>query len=668
MVSEPRGLPGVMAARFQSFAKRMPAYYASFVAMMLAVVYVFYPLAPASLSCVLPLGAAALGVWRGLWWLKRRDATVTDEEARRHLLRATRTLTVVAVVITLLDIRLFFYADIHARYFLLVQLLASVMCGFYCLMHLRTAALVICAAVMVPFDILALLMRQPSMTVAACTATITVGVMILAMVGYQRDFISLVEARAETLKLSEENLHLANLDVVTGLPNRRRFFEVLELLAHDREDQARTPAVGVMDLDGFKPVNDTYGHLVGDKVLAEIAERLRGKADRLEHLCRLGGDEFAFVVYAENEAELGRLGAALIETVRQPMQMQGRVISVGCSVGFALWPETPGSNGAALFEHADYALYHAKREGRARTVLFSEEHETLIREQGRIEQTLRSADLEAEFYPMFQPIVDLGTGTAVAFECLARWKSPVLGHVSPGVFIPIAEHTGLISELTLVLLRKGLEAASQWPEEVHIAFNVSPHDIASRAKTVQLIGAIEQSGVTPHRVAIELTETALLHNFAEVSSHLALLRAIGVSISLDDFGTGHSSLSYVHALPLDKVKVDRSFVRDVETNPTSRNIVRSVITLCRDLGFGCVVEGVETEAQLEILRMMGGDLIQGYFFSKPMPQRGVATYLLQTDGAQSEWRATPLRSEAGWAANRSLHSQRVHTKSLLQTT
>ncbi len=627
VLDDDTSLPGVTAAQFRSFARKMPAYYASFITMMLAVMYVFAHLAPWWLSCAIPLLASVLGTWRAVWWISHQHAQVDDETASLHLRRATRALVVTALVVISMDIKLFSYGDVHTRYFLLLQLVASAMCGFYCLMHLRTVALAVFGSVIIPTGYLSLSMRVPSTTVVTFTITITAAVMVFAMLSYQRDFLSLVKARTETLKLSEENLRLAHLDALTGLPNRRQFFEILKDLPVRLGAPSSVPAVGIIDLDGFKPVNDTYGHLIGDEVLADVSHRLQELPVQVQHLCRLGGDEFAFLIYVTEGQDLVSLGRLIIDLVSQPITLESRTISVGCSVGFAVAPEGNAWDGPSLFEQADYAVYHAKRTGRSRVVLFSEEHETLIREQGLIEQTLRGANFDTEIYPLFQPILDFKTGTIHSFECLARWNSPILGPVSPAVFIPIAERTGRIGDLTLAMLKQSLAAALSWPENIQLAFNVSPLEIANLETTEEILAAILRSGIRPERVCMELTETALLNNFAETSKHMSMIRATGVSISLDDFGTGHSSLSYVHALPLDKIKVDRCFIQNLESNLASRKIVRSILTLCRDLELTCIIEGVETQAQLEILDQLGAILIQGFYFSKPLPKLQVHPYI-----------------------------------------
>ncbi len=626
MHHEMKTLPGVATAQFRSFAAKIPPFYASLVVTMLSIMIVFGQRAPAWLALGMPSIFIVLLVWRGCWWIVHRHDDVTDAEARRHLARATTVLIVSAVFAMGVDVMLFKYADVHAKYFILMQIVASTMAGFFCLMHLRAAAALVAFAMMLPFLGFMLSMGDIGATASAVDIAITVALMSYVMFGYQRDFSSLIRSEAETAALSKENVWLANLDMLTGLPNRRQFFEELQSSIAKAAATKRTVAVGVVDLDGFKPVNDTHGHRVGDHVLAEIARRIERMTSHAALLARVGGDEFAFIVVDADEASLQASADAIIQAVSRPIAVGSLVTSVGCSIGFAMYPRA-AATADVLYERADYALYHAKRSGRSRSVMFSLEHEQLLKEQGAVEQALRGANLADEFYPVFQPIVDASTNRTLALESLARWQSPVLGAVPPGTFIPVAEQAGIIADLTPILLQKSLAAAELWPEDVDLSFNVSPYDIASEARTRRLIEIIQASRVSPQRIAIELTETALMHSFAQTNANMALLQKVGVRISLDDFGTGYSSLSYVHALPINKLKIDKSFISDIGANPRSRNIVRSLITLCHDLGVTCIIEGVETTDQLQIVRELGGAAIQGYYFSKPMPAASVDAYL-----------------------------------------
>ncbi|MGD0720887.1 MAG: EAL domain-containing protein, partial [Roseiarcus sp.] len=376
-----------------------------------------------------------------------------------------------------------------------------------------------------------------------------------------------VETHLETRRLGLENARLANTDGLTALPNRRRFLTALDQTLRPATRHGRRFTVGLIDLDGFKSVNDLHGHAVGDKVLVETARRLRELCDSDTLVARLGGDEFGIIVEADlSEAEIRALGARLCEVLAAPVALPGIVVEVSGSIGFAVFPQA-GPSAELLFERADYALAHAKEHRRGRTAIFSIEHEAEIRRMANMEMCLRHADLETEMALHFQPIVDVVRGRTIAFEALARWTSPTLGRVAPDVFIRLAERSDLINRLTAVLLRRALAQARTWPEAIHVSFNLSTRDLASREAVGGIMAIIEESGVAPGRVDLEVTETALIRDVGQAKTALLALRAMGVGISLDDFGTGYSSLSFVQQFPIDKIKVDRSFVREVETKP-----------------------------------------------------------------------------------------------------
>ncbi|RIY02534.1 EAL domain-containing protein [Aureimonas flava] len=489
------------------------------------------------------------------------------------------------------------------------------------------------------------------LAIAAGTGPDVLGILVLlggglaglAYVAYeiQRDFSRLVLSRiaveaksAEIAALGEQNLRIANTDMLTEIGNRRSCFCDLEATLRRARADGGTVAFGIIDLDGFKSVNDSHGHLAGDRLLRAMAGRLREALADNGEVYRLSGDEFAFVVLGVDDPDgLRRLGDAVIEAVHMPLQVGELRLLVGCSVGFATFPRSAGT-ATELHDRADYALFHAKRTGRLKTVVFSDEHERDVREAALLERTLRAADLEAEFSLVFQPIVDSQEDRTPLLECLARWHSPVLGAVSPGRFIEAAEQSGFISTLTPVLLRKALAAIRHWPDDVGISFNLSGHDICSPERVLALVGILMASGVSPRRVEFEVTETALMMDLDAAIANLHSLKATGACISLDDFGTGYSSLSQIQKLPLDKIKVDGSFVRDLASSEASRKIVRSVNALSRDLSLSCVVEGVETREQLDILQGIGCRLIQGYFYSRPLPEADVPAFLAAQGAAR----------------------------------
>ncbi|MGA2042537.1 MAG: EAL domain-containing protein [Roseiarcus sp.] len=435
----------------------------------------------------------------------------------------------------------------------------------------------------------------------------------------------------ETRRLGLENARLANTDGLTALPNRRHFLAALNQTLRPATRDGRRFIVGLIDLDGFKSVNDLHGHGVGDRVLVETARRLRELCDSDTLVASLGGDEFGVIIDAEmNDADIQALGVRLCAVLATPLALPGILVEISGSIGFAVFPQA-GPTAELLFERADYALAHAKEHQRGRPAIFSIEHEAEIRRLANMETCLRHADLETEMALHFQPIVDVSRGETVAFEALARWTSPTLGRIAPDVFIRVAERSDLINKLTAVLLRRALAEARTWPEPIHVSFNLSTRDLASREAIRSIMAIIGDSGVAPGRIDLEVTETALIRDVEQAKTALLALRAMGVGVSLDDFGTGYSSLSFVQQFPIDKIKIDRSFVREVETKPACRAIVKSVIDLCRNLQLTCIVEGMETNAQVGVLRALGCTTMQGYLFGKPMPAEAIPRFLAAAD-------------------------------------
>jgi diguanylate cyclase (GGDEF)-like protein len=460
--------------------------------------------------------------------------------------------------------------------------------------------------------------------IAVNFAIVAVAIIFMLLVNY-RDFEdrityqqALLAKQAELQILSDINFRNSNLDILTGLPNRRQFFSELQRRIELAESSGACLGVGILDLDGFKPINDVYGHLTGDRLLVEVGQRLRDQLRASVFLARIGGDEFALITQTDaGERDLVGIGERIEELLSVPFEVQGTAARIGGSIGFARFPSAARS-AEALFERADCALYFAKQHERGNTVIFSPDHEAEIRQASAVAQALINADLARELWIAYQPIVDIETSQPVCFEALARWNSPTLGNVPPSTFILAAERTGLITQLTPILLRKALAEARLWPDHIRISFNLSAVDIASPLSILKLVSVVEQSGMRPDRIDFEITETAVMRNFAQATQALNVLRQLGARISLDDFGTGYSSLSCIRELPLDKIKIDRSFTVKIETEPASRMILRTMISLCDNLNLDCVVEGIETLKQKDILRRANCRYVQGYLFAKPM--------------------------------------------------
>ena len=353
---------------------------------------------------------------------------------------------------------------------------------------------------------------------------------------------------------------------------------------------------------------DVYGHAFGDRVLAEIGRRFGERIDETVIVARLGGDEFGLLLTAGADDALA-IGQAFCDIIGQPFQFEDIGITLGCSCGIAIFPEA-GSSAHELFDRSDYALYHVKSHRRGGSALFSQDHETLIRSDRAIEATLQAADLGAEMDVHFQPIIDTSMMTVVSVEALARWTSPTMGPVPPDQFIPVAERMGMIHAITLSLFAKAIVYADRLPAGISLSFNLSANDVTSPDTIRALINQIEASPIHPSRITFELTETALMRDFEVAVAAIRSLRALGVQIALDDFGTGYSSLGYLRQLPIDRIKVDRSFVADLE-EVSGRNIVTAIFGLCKNLALDCIIEGVESDEQLRRVRELAPSYAPG---------------------------------------------------------
>ena len=412
--------------------------------------------------------------------------------------------------------------------------------------------------------------------------------------------------------------HLARYDELTALPNRVNFRDEIERLLASSHDAARLSALLFVDLDQFKQVNDTLGHPCGDQLLCAVADRLRAMLRPEDFVARFGGDEFVVfqqdIKSAEDAAGLAR---RIVDQLSERYKIDNHLVEIGASVGIAV--TSPGVSADTLLKNADMALYRAKADGRGTFCFFREEMAQTVEARRILELDLRRALANEEFELFYQPLVNLQSGRISTCEALLRWNHPVRGTVSPVDIIPVAEDMGLIVDLGRWILRKACMECMKWPEGVSVAVNFSPQQFHQRDVLGEVRYALEVSGLPAHRLEIEITESSLLRNTQLTHDVLSQLRATGVRISLDDFGTGYSSLSYLHNFPLQKVKIDRSFLEGIDTD-RPLTLLRGVARLSADLGMSVVVEGIETNEQLELISADGTVTeAQGYLFSRPVP-------------------------------------------------
>jgi diguanylate cyclase (GGDEF)-like protein/PAS domain S-box-containing protein len=414
--------------------------------------------------------------------------------------------------------------------------------------------------------------------------------------------------------------YMAHHDALTALPNRVLLRLRLEDMIHRAGRDRAQFAVMCIDLDNFKSVNDTLGHPLGDLLLQHVARRLKAVLREGDIVARLGGDEFAVLQGAVESIDAATaLAGRLIAVISEPYELDGHVVAIGASIGIALAP-CDSDDRDRLLKQADMALYRAKADGKGAFRFFEPEMDARVQARRRLEIDLRAAVDGRTLEIHYQPLVDLTTGETCAFEALLRWPHPERGMIPPAEFIPVAEETGLITTIGAFVLRQACTDATAWPGNTKVAVNLSPLQFRTGNLMQTVMSALNGAGLAPHRLELEITETLLLERSDPVLATLHALRALGVRIAMDDFGTGYSSLSYLRSFPFDKIKIDRSFVRDVASNTESQAIVRAIVSLGSSLGITITAEGVESERDADKLRAEGCTEAQGYFFSVPRPQ------------------------------------------------
>jgi diguanylate cyclase (GGDEF)-like protein len=605
----------LLRAKFKNFAQQATLSYVNVIACAAVVCYIMWGQAPGWLSIGAPV-ALICGSFGRIIYLKRLDIdALTFPEIKRQTRQVFFASAGLSIICASGCALLLVYGDIVLNRQIVFVLIVGAQGVIVSFMHLRPSALAVSYILTPSVCLFIFLSGEPNsgiLSILYLSSAVTVGMMIRQHTGI---FSSLVETGLRAQRLSEENEQIANQDSLTRLPNRRMFFAHLEAAA---QAGAEPFAIALLDLDGFKPVNDLYGHAVGDMLLRKASERLSVFANEKTLVARLGGDEFAIIRHG-SACDINEMLNAVRNAIRAPYQIGAIAIHVATSVGYSVFPED-ADNAADLYENADFALYQAKERRDGAPVPYTADLRAAKLSNVLISQRLRGADFDEEFFLQFQPIIDFDTGDPLAFEALARWRPQGLGPVAPDVFIAAAERTGQIVKLTRCLMRKALAEAALWPSSVRLSFNLSIHDLASKETTDALIEIIAQSGVDPQRIDLEITETALAKNFDRARQSILALKATGARIAMDDFGSGYSSLSYIQRLPFDEIKIDRAFAQALmrDADAKAAQILRTMIDLCRNLNLHCVTEGVETIDQARMLREFGCTAMQGYYFSRPM--------------------------------------------------
>jgi diguanylate cyclase (GGDEF)-like protein len=447
---------------------------------------------------------------------------------------------------------------------------------------------------------------------------------------------TLAQQNNALMQIEAEMSYVANHDDLTGLMNRRAYHQQLDEAIEQAGHRCRTMAVMYLDLDRFKIANDTRGHEFGDKLLVQLAARLRRLVRATDAVARTGGDEFAiFRPMVAARAEMNALAQVLLEGVREPFEIEGTQCRIGVSIGMAFYP-AHGTNSGDLLRNADMALYQAKGDGGDVACTFDESMNARQQEVYAIEQGLRQALELRQFELNYQPIVEVGSGKITACESLLRWRHPERGLIPPMDFIELAESLGLIIPIGYWVIEAACMEAASWPVKLRITVNLSPVQFRDENLFDKLTEILQRTQLPPNQLVFEITEGVLLEDSSHVVGIMNRLRALGIRFSLDDFGTGHSGLGYLRHFPLDAIKIDKIFVRDMEHQAEARAIVVALLTVATALGLEVVAEGIETAGQLAALRQLGCRFVQGYFTGRPKTQREIREILQMASQEKQE--------------------------------
>jgi len=617
--------PELNRARYDAIKTQLPLNYFLVSLASLGMCIAYHDLIPAYLLYPVPAVLFAVSLARLPQALPNRAVALNDAQVIKRLKMSVMISPIFALFIFCWNVMLFENGDAALRGLVVFFAGVTVIGGAMTLLAVPQAAKAMLLTTM-PTTIIYLLFKfDPIYAISALNLFFVASVLHIAVLSNaksQSDIVShqkaLLGQSQRMAQLNAETLRLANTDPLTKLPNRRSFFQTLDDTIEDYSEDDSEFVLALLDLDGFKPVNDVFGHAAGDHLLVSTAKRLTHRLGTNVIVGRLGGDEFGLLFLDPlDDLSMMKICEDVCTMLRDPFRLDEGIANIGGTIGLARFPHA-GRNRSVLLDRADYALCYAKQHTKGIPVFFSEDHENTIRDAAALEKGLTEANLADELYVEFQPIVDTRENRVKGFEALARWYNPILGQVPPSDFIISAEQSGSIRSLTNILMDRALEGMKNWPDDVYMAFNLSAVLLSSPSSMEHLVKKVHKAGISPKRIVFEITESMIMQDFDRVIESLHYIRSQGFALALDDFGTGYSSLSYVQKMPINRLKIDRAFIKDMARNKADLNIVRTIAALCKNLDLDCVVEGVETERQLQLVDKLDLHFIQGYYFSKPL--------------------------------------------------
>jgi len=633
----------VMMEQLRAISQNIPALYLLLTVAIAALGSTLLGSAPDWLTIWLPAAFFGFATIRLLAWRKMHQVLIDPDKARHQLKRIEFGTMLLFLGMALWIWALLPYANpqerLHFSFFAAFTGASSTICGIS-----RPRLVGVCLAMtLAVFCFLFFSMSERFFYLATAQIGITYFVFFMASLSYKSRLAQSVALlnrldveNRRSSELADTNRSMALTDMLTGLPNRRSFFQDVDSSYGPKADKI-LPVIGLIDLDGFKPINDVFGHTAGDAVLVETARRLKQVLGDGASVSRLGGDEFAYILPASMSQEaVEEIGQQIVSAMNEPFSLPSKEVSrVSASIGYSS-RSFPVQSARDLLEQADFALFRAKEQKVGRAMEFSASHAQTQMRGAVVHQALKKADLDVELRLVFQPIVNSTDGEMTRCEALARWDSPELGSVSPIEFVAIAEKAGMTQQLTQVVVRKALEQLHAWPDLKSMSVNLSAQDIICRETSDALVAMfLTMPESVRHRLVLEVTESSLLTDLEEARYNLMKFRFLGLKIAIDDFGTGYSSLRYLQELEFDIVKIDRSFGAALDSKARGLGLVATIQHLCRSLSIECIIEGIETQQQLEIARSAGCRYVQGFLYSPPIEAADLAPYLTGEKGFMS---------------------------------
>lgn len=621
-------------ARFEMLVHHLPLLYIGIIASTIAIASTFIGTAPHLLTLGVPVILFVVAIRRFFYWRAVDPTMVDDREIARKIREVTTVAMALCTAYTIWMLILSTYGDPTQLVFLSLFVFIWTVSAAYSMAAIPFLCLFLVLTVSALITGRFIYEGSMNFIIASVQLAFSCGI-IFMIVRQSYNHLAVVvstqeELEEKRLQAETSGRHIAEIafqDFLTGLANRRKFEAELTRLIADREYTDRPFGLGILDLDGFKPINDLYGHRAGDIVLQQASQRLSRTLGDAGMLARLGGDEFGIILTEDATPETAEaLGNALCDSLRASYDIGPNQAHLTGSCGFAIFPAN-GRNPDILMSRADNALYDSKRRARGNTTIFSPRLENAIQRRSLIEQALRKAIADDDIEMFFQPIFTLSNMEISSFEALARWRDDQLGTISPAEFIPVAEQSGLIEELSESLLRQAAEIAVTWPGDVMLSFNLSAVQLGRKSTGLRILNTLAKAGLPPHRLEVEVTETAIVTDDDLALSTLQDLHAAGVRIALDDFGTGHSSLGKLQNIPFDRLKIDKSFITSMLGDDKTKSIVRAIVEMSAGIGVETVAEGIENQRQIAALRRLGCRYGQGYLLSEPMSAKAASDLL-----------------------------------------